>query len=73
MKPPLAGTGNPPADRIRTSNQGAPMDTIDGPTTSREPIYQQLVNEADDTARLAVTPAQPPEPDVGRSDNGGSC
>ena len=38
------------------------MDTTGAPTTSPEPIFQQLVNEADDTTGLALPPAQSPEP-----------
>ena len=48
------------------------MDTTGGPTTSPEPIYHQMVVEADDTTRLALTPAQAPEPDVGLSEVDGS-
>jgi hypothetical protein len=42
------------------------MDTTDESTMSPEPIYQQLVNEADDTTQSALTPAQSPEPDAGQ-------
>jgi hypothetical protein len=48
------------------------MDTTDVPTTSPEPIYQELVDEADDTTRSALTAAQSPETAVGQSDRGDS-
>lgn len=48
------------------------MDTTDAPTMSGEPIFQQMVSEADDAIRSALTPAQPPKPDVEPPDNEGS-
>jgi hypothetical protein len=48
------------------------MDTTDESTASPEPIYEQMVNEADDATRSALTPAESPESDGGQSDGGGS-
>jgi hypothetical protein len=48
------------------------MDTTGGPTTSPEPIYHQMVVEADDTTRMALAPAKAPELDAGLSDVDGS-
>jgi hypothetical protein len=48
------------------------MDTTDAPKTSPEPIFQELVDEADDATRSALTPAQSPEPGTGPSESGES-
>jgi hypothetical protein len=43
------------------------MDATDEPTLSPEPIYQQMVEDADDATRSALRPAETPEPAVDRS------
>lgn len=45
------------------------MDTTDAPKISPEPIFQELVDEADDETRSALTPAKSPEPGVEQPDS----